>query len=582
MSLVLGLLSLLAATSFTASAADSLEWWQTAVFYQVYPRSFMDSDGDGVGDLNGITSKLDHLADAGVGAVWLSPIYKSPMADFGYDIANFTDVDPIFGNLEDFDNLQARAKELDVFNESEWFKKSVQKIDPYTDYYVWIDPKYDENGTRIPPSNWLSVFGGSAWEWREERQQYYLHQFVNVIRFWLDKGVDGFRIDAVPYLFEDPDLKDEPLSGDPNALPTEANYLTHVYTQNLPGTFDMIEQWREVVDEKSNETGETKVLMLETYAPLDDVMHYYGTPERPGGHFPFNFLMIQGLNNESNAYDFNSTVHEWMDNMINGRWPNWVIGNHDQKRVATRYGSELLDGLSMISLLLPGSGITYNGDEIGMVDAYISYEDTVDPAGINAGPDRYQLFSRDPCRTPLQWDNSTSAGFSTSDKTWLPVNPNYLTLNLAAEKEAPKSHYKVYQKIVAARKFPTIQTGSLTTYPASEKVFAFSRVLEGSAPFVIVVNLGADAEQVDLSGLEDVPEDLVVYVASIDSNKEEGITFDNTDLKQDENKSNHTLITFRDMLKIQCEYHHERIENSKQQNIETISKISPLHRYEYR
>ncbi|KAJ9585850.1 hypothetical protein L9F63_020492 [Diploptera punctata] len=551
-------------TALVTSAQISLDWWQTTVFYQVYPRSFKDSDGDGVGDLNGITSKLDHLVDAGIGSVWLSPIYKSPMADFGYDIANFTDVDPIFGNLDDFDKLQSRAKELGLklildlvpnhtSNESIWFINSVKKIDPYTDYYVWIDPKYDENGNRVPPTNWLSAFGGSAWEWREERQQYYLHQFVvqqpdlnyenprvveemkNAIRFWLDKGVDGFRVDAVPYLFEDQELRDEPLSGDSSALPTEANYLNHIYTQNLPGTYDMVQQWREVVDQKTAETGESKILMLETYAPLKKVMEYYGTQERPGGQFPFNFVMIEDLNINSTAYDFNTTIHEWMDNMPSWGWPNWVIGNHDQKRVGTRFGPGKIDIMNVISLLLPGSGITYNGDEIGMVDEIISYEDTVDPAGVNAGPDRYQLFSRDPCRTPFQWDNTTSAGFSTSTKTWLPVNPNYLTLNLEAEVEAVTSHYKVYQKAVAVRNFPTIQRGSLKVVPLSEQVLAFSRELEENPPFVVVVNLGDNKENVNLAvdDFENIPNDLVVYLSSVNSKKQQGSAVDKSDLDLD-------------------------------------------------
>ncbi|KAJ4433394.1 hypothetical protein ANN_15653 [Periplaneta americana] len=538
-------------TAAAAPAAEALDWWQTTVFYQVYPRSFMDADGDGVGDLAGIAQKLDHLQDAGVGAVWLSPIYKSPMADFGYDIANFTDVDPIFGTMKDFEDLKARAQELGIklvldfvpnhaSNESEWFAKSLQKVDPYTDYFVWVDPKTDEDGNRIPPNNWLSAFGGSAWEWREERQQYYLHQFAiqqadlnynnpnlveemkDVLRFWMNKGVDGFRVDAVPYLFEDPELKDEPLSGDPNAQPGEAAYLSHIYTQNLPGTYDMVEQWREVVDAKKAEDGQTRLLMLETYASLEQVMAYYGTDERPGGHFPFNFLLITDLNNGSTALDFDETVHKWMDNMPAGRWANWVIGNHDNHRVATRYGRELADGLNMIAQLLPGSGVTYNGEEIGMEDTFISWEDTVDPAGVNAGPDRYQLFSRDPERTPFQWDDSVSAGFSTNATTWLPVNENYKQLNLEAQKAADVSHYKVYQRLLEARTLPVIQTGGLQTYAASEEVFAFSRTLEGSSPFVVVVNLGSNQEEVNLATLADVPEDLVVYVASIGSNRQAG------------------------------------------------------------
>ncbi|PSN31182.1 Maltase 1 [Blattella germanica] len=457
--------------TLSAIAVDPLDWWQKTVFYQIYPRSFMDSDGNGVGDLNGITQRLDHLKDAGIGAVWLSPIFKSPMKDFGYDIANFTEIDETFGTMDDFIALQTRAKELGI----------------------------------------LSAFGGSAWEWREERQQYYLHQFVveqpdlnynnpyvNVLRFWMDKGVDGFRVDAVPYLFEDPLLTDEPESGSPGALPNETNYLNHIYTQNLPGTYDMVQQWREVVDQKKSEDGVTRVLMLETYASLEQVMQYYGTEERPGGHFPFNFLLITDLNNESKAEDFNNVIHKWIDNMPEGRWANWVIGNHDQHRVASRYGPELTDGLNMLAQFLPGAGVTYNGEEIGMIDTFITYEETVDPWGVNAGPERYDLFSRDPERTPFQWDDSTNAGFSAGEDTWLPVNSNYKELNLKNEKEAANSHYKIYQQLTKARNEPAVQSGNLQTAVLSENVFAFSRELDGNSPFVVIINLGSAEETVSL------------------------------------------------------------------------------------
>ncbi|KAJ9576810.1 hypothetical protein L9F63_006584, partial [Diploptera punctata] len=525
-----------------------LDWWQTAVFYQIYPRSFKDSDGDGIGDLNGITEKLDYLKDLGIGAVWLSPIYRSPMADFGYDISDFMEIDPLFGNFIDFDNLQRKAKDLGIkiildfvpnhsSNQHEWFLKSARREEPYTDFYIWADGKIDPvSGERLEPTNWLSVFRGSAWTWNEQRQQYYLHHFAveqpdlnfrnpvvvnemkNVIQFWLDKGVDGFRMDAIPYLFESPYLADEESSGNPNAKPGDYSNLIHSLTQNLLETYDMITQWRALLDAKTAEDNITRLMMIEAYADLEEAIGYYGTETKPGGHFPFNFLFINDLNNESTAFDFRDTVNQWMSHMSEGRWANWVIGNHDQHRVASRYGSELIDSLNMLALLLPGSAITYNGEEIGMEDGFVSWNDTKDPAGINAGEERYLILSRDPARTPFQWDNSTSAGFSENSTTWLPVSSNYKTLNLEHEMAAEKSHYKVYKKLIQARQTPTIQRGNLNTYTFSDNVFAFSRTLEKNEIFVVIVNLGFQNEQVNLhQAFQNLPDNLYVYTASVHS-----------------------------------------------------------------
>ncbi|PSN29802.1 Maltase 2 [Blattella germanica] len=359
---------------------------------------------------------------------------------------------------------------------------------------MWINASYSSSGERIPPNNWVSNFHGSAWQWNEERQQYYYHQYVvkqpdlnyrnpvvveemkDVLKFWLDKGVDGFQVDAINTLFEDSRLQDEPPSGDPEAEPGDPDSLLHVYTRNQPETYEMVQQWRQMLDEIHQEQGgDTRVMMIEAYATFEQTMNFYGNESHPGAHFPFNFFFISDLNNTSTASDFRDIINLWMDHMTTGRWPNWVNGNHDRHRVATRYGSELADGMNMLALLLPGVGVTYNGDEIGMVDAHISWEDTQDPAGLNAGPDRYELFSRDPERTPFQWDNSTSAGFSSNPETWLPINENYNELNLENQKLAEKSHYKVYKKLIEARKSPTLQKGSVETVAISEGVLAFIR-----------------------------------------------------------------------------------------------------------
>ncbi|KAK7794169.1 hypothetical protein R5R35_005369 [Gryllus longicercus] len=554
------LLLALAALAASAAAAD-LDWWQTAVYYQIYPRSFKDSDGDGVGDLNGITSKLEHLKDAGVTATWLSPIFKSPMADFGYDIADFYNIDPLFGSNEDFFALKARADELGLkvlldfvpnhsSNESEWFTKSIQRIDPYTDYYVWEDgvPNADDPSKRDPPNNWISNFGGSAWAWNEERGQFFLHQFglgqpdlnyrspalveemKNVLRFWLDRGIDGFRVDAVPFLFENATLADEPRSYDPSALPTDEKYLKHIYTQNLPETMDMLTQWRAVLDEYTAKDGETRVMLAEVYAPLLTTFEYFGTQEKPGAHLPFNFQFIQYLTNSSSAQDLVDLALQWQNGIPSWATSNWVVGNHDNHRAASRYGRELVDGLNMLVLLLPGVAVTYNGEEIGMEDAFISWSQSVDPMGLNAGPDRYQLFSRDPERTPFQWDDSKNAGFSDADTTWLPVNSDYKALNLKSEEGVAHSHYTTYQHLTTARKLPAVQRGALDIQALGD-VVAFSRTLEGEQTVVVLVNWGADSLTVDASVLAGAQGELTVLIPSDNASYAEGDVVEASSIK---------------------------------------------------
>nr|CAD7408191.1 unnamed protein product [Timema poppensis] len=334
---------------------EVLDWWQKTVIYQIYPRSYRDSDGNGVGDLRGIWQRVKPIKDAGAGAIWLSPIYESPMKDFGYDIINQTVIDPLFGNMEDFMDLMNITHLLGLklildfvpdysSDQHEWFQKSVKRIDPYTDYYIWHDGKVDnETGERSVPNNWVSAFEGSAWSWNEDRQQYYYHVFTveqpdlnyrneflvedmkNVMRYWLDMGVDGFRVDSVPHLFEDTEFLDEPLSHDPNALEGDYDSLVHIYTQNLPETYDMVYQFRAVVDEYKKKDGVTRVMMTEAYETINQTMLYYGTDERPGAHFTFNFLFIRNLTENSTADDYDYIIHQWMDNMPEGRWANWVV-----------------------------------------------------------------------------------------------------------------------------------------------------------------------------------------------------------------------------------------------------------------
>ncbi|KAG5334241.1 MAL1 glucosidase, partial [Acromyrmex charruanus] len=514
-------------------SASTPKWWQSMSLYQIYPRSFKDSDGNGVGDLKGIISKLEHLSESNVDAFWLSPIYPSPMVDFGYDISDFVSIDKTFGTMKDFEVLvkATHAASMKIImdfvpnhssDQHEWFQKSLQNIKPYTNYYIWHKGKVLPNGTVTVPNNWVSVFGGSAWTWREERQAYYFHQFApqqpdlnyenenvvnamkDVMRFWLDKGVDGFRIDAVPHLCEDVRFLDEPLTG--NSNPNDYGYTYKTYTKDLPHTYEVVKGWREVLNEYSDE----KVMMIEVYANMTMTMKYYVY----GAHFPFNFGFITDTNQNSKAIDFKRLIDRWMVNMpVLRATANWVIGNHDKPRLVTRYGRYRAEIITMITLLLPGVAVTYNGDEIGMEDTWISWEDTKDPQGCNAGKDVYENASRDPARTPFQWDNTTSAGFSTNQKTWLPVNKNYLTLNLAAQKEQNNSYNALYKAVSALRKLPVIKRGTLTTTLLNNDVFAFIRKINGEVVYV-VANFANEEETVDLSTLVYASSQLNVYYAT--------------------------------------------------------------------
>ncbi|CAH0393041.1 unnamed protein product [Bemisia tabaci] len=529
-----------------------LAWWERGVIYQIYPRSFKDSDGDGVGDLKGIAEKVDYLSNLGIKAVWLSPIFRSPMVDFGYDISDFRAIEPMFGTMEDFEVLKELFQKnglkiiLDFVpnhtsDQHDWFVRSVAREDPYTNYYVWVDAKY-VNGTRSPPNNWLSDFGGSAWTWNEKRKQYFLHQFhhkqpdlnyrnplvvqemKDVLTYWMDKGVDGFRMDAVMTIIEDDQLRDEPPSNKPDVLPTDVEFLTHIHTRDQPGTYDIIKQFRKLLDDYSAKTGTVKFMATEAYSNLTNTMKYYGDTYYPGAHFTFNFGPITGLSAQSNAKKFKEVIENWYRYLPEGKWSNWVLGNHDQQRVASRYGIDMLDGLHMLQMCLHGTSVSYSGDEIGMTGPFIRWDQTKDPPALNVGPERYLRFTRDPARTPFQWASCTSAGFSTNPKTWLPVNPNYWSHNLVTEKKKNRSHLKNYQKLLALKESPVIQFGNLNVYTLSDWVLVVTRALEGHPTYVVVLNIGSEIEYTTkLSAVANLPEQLKLHICSLNCGYTPGV-----------------------------------------------------------
>lgn len=532
--------------------AREKDWWETGNFYQVYPRSFMDSDGDGVGDLKGITQKVLYLKEIGMDGVWLSPIFDSPMADFGYDISNFTKVFPQFGDLSSIDELIQECNKhgikliLDFVpnhssDQCEWFKKSVQRDPEYSDYYIWHPGKSNPDGGRnLPPTNWVSAFRSSAWEWNDERQEYYLHQFLaaqpdlnyrnpkvvetmkNVLRFWLEKGINGFRIDAVPYLFEvgpdsDGNYPDEPRTYKCDD-PLNQCYLDHKYTQMRPETINMVTQWRTVMDDWQKEHGgPTRVLLVEAYAPLKKVVEIYGeNGQLNGAEFPFNFEFLNYLGPTSNARDFKAVIDNYLEAIPAGSTPNWVQGNHDQHRSASRLGPQKADALNILLQVLPGAAITYYGEELAMEDVFIPWYRTVDPQACTTDPVTFHKYSRDPARTPMIWNTQQNAGFSNSNRTWLPTGPDYRKNNVEVQRRERGSHLNIFKKLLKLRKQDILMYGDYDSVLLNDDVLAIKRELKNNRTLIAVLNLGFTEQMVKLSLITqwEIPQIMEVVTAS--------------------------------------------------------------------
>jgi len=460
-------------------------WWQKAVVYQIYPRSFQDSDGDGVGDLRGIIARLDYLADLGIDAVWLSPIFPSPMADFGYDIADYVGIDPLFGSLEDFDDLigEAHGRGLRVIldfvpnhtsDRHAWFAESRSSRDnPRRDWYIWRDPAPDGG----PPNNWLSEFGGSAWEHDPLTGQYFYHAFLasqpdlnwrnpqvqeamhDVLRFWFRRGVDGFRVDALWHLLKDDRFRDNPPN--PDYEETQAPYrrLQPVYTTDLPEIHETIRGIRSIADEFPD-----RLLIGELYLPIERLMAYYGR-DLSGMHLPFNFAL---LNTAWEAKNLAQLIGEYEAALPTGGWPNWVLGNHDRPRIASRIGRGQARVAAMLLLSLRGTLTVYYGEEIGMLQVAIPQEFVRDPfernvPGLGLG--------RDGARTPMQWDAAPGAGFSDATP-WLPLGPDAASENVANQKAQGTSMLNLYRRLLRQRR----ETSALSSGPY-ELITAIENVL---------------------------------------------------------------------------------------------------------
>ncbi|MBU1821503.1 MAG: alpha-amylase [Bacteroidetes bacterium] len=480
-------------------------WWESGIIYQVYPRSYQDTNGDGVGDLKGIIQRLDHLSWLGVTAVWLSPIYPSPMADFGYDIADYTDVDPLFGTLDDFDELigevHRRGMKLimdlvpnHTSNQHAWFKESRASLDnPKRDWYIWHDAKPDGS----PPNNWLSVFGGSAWEWDEDTKQYYYHAFLkeqpdlnwrnpevqeamlNVMRFWLDRGVDGFRVDVMWHMIKDKQLRNNPVNPDYEAHMADYEQLLPVYSTDQPEVHDIVRKMRVVLD------GYDERLMIgEIYLPIHKLVTYYGINEKEA-HLPFNFLL---LSQPWEAPKISAAIDEYEAAIPEGGWPNWVLGNHDQPRLSSRIGIQQARVAALMLLTLRGTPTIYYGEEIGMHDVPIPQDEVQDPQGLNMPG---KNLSRDPARTPMQWNSDKHAGFTGNDTTpWLRLARSAPRFNVEKQKEDTHTMLSFYKRLIELRqKEASLMHGSYIPVFANNQLLAYQRYQEGSDCFLIVLNM---------------------------------------------------------------------------------------------
>jgi alpha-glucosidase len=486
-------------------------WWQCGVVYQIYPRSFQDSNRDGVGDINGIRHRLAYLHDLGVSAIWISPIFPSPMADFGYDVSDYCDIAPLFGTMADFDLLldEAHARGLKVIldfvpnhtsAQHPWFIESrASRANPKRDWYIWRDG----GASGEPPNNWASHFGGPAWTFDPATGQYYLHSFLpeqpdlnwrnsavrkamlDVLRFWLDRGVDGFRVDVLWLLVKDEAMRDNPPN--PAYQPTQAaiNRTLSVYNADQPEIHDVVRQMRAVLDRYHD-----RVLIGEIYLPFERLAAYYGK-DLAGAQLPFNFALIRAT---WSAAAIARLINDYEASLPPGGWPNWVLGNHDQPRIAARVGLAQARVAAMLLLTLRGTPTMYYGDEICLARVDIPPTLAQDPwekrePGLGVG--------RDPSRTPMQWDGSPNAGFSPGTP-WLPLATDYQTNNVAALSRSGTILSLYRALMVLRRRHPALSIGSQRIISAEDDVLVYERK-HGMETFVIALNFSTEVRRLPVS-----------------------------------------------------------------------------------
>jgi alpha-glucosidase len=486
-------------------------WWKRGIIYQIYPRSFQDTNADGVGDLDGIRRRLDYLRWLQIDAIWISPIFPSPMADFGYDVTDYCGIDPVFGTLADFDRFiaEAHARGLKLIldfvpnHTSErhpWFVESrASRDNPKRGWYIWRDANPDGS----PPNNWMSNFGGPAWTLDEASGQYYYHAFLreqpdlnwrnpavreamhNVLRFWLDRGVDGFRVDVIWHLIKNADLRDNPPNPGWTATQPDIGRFLQVNSADQPEIHDIVAEMRRVLDEYDG-----RVLIGEIYLPIERLVAYYGR-DLSGAHLPFNFTLIKA---PWKAEAIARLVDEYEGALPTGGWPNWVLGNHDQPRIASRIGEAQARVAAMLLMTLRGTPTMYYGDEIGLQNVPVPPERVQDPwernePGLGLG--------RDPYRTPMQWSAGRNAGFGAGEP-WLPLTADYKTRNVEMLRDDPRSILTLYRRLIGLRReHLALAGGSYACGGAEGDVFRFER-RNGDARLIIALNFGQAARAIHL------------------------------------------------------------------------------------
>ncbi len=488
-------------------------WINNTVLYQIYPRSFYDSDNNGVGDIAGISAKLDYIKDLGVGAIWISPFYPSPMADFGYDISDYKDIDPIFGSLDDFKVLLGKAHERDIkvvidfvpnhtSDEHTWFKESrSSRTDPKRDWYVWRDSNPDGS----LPNNWMAHFGGPAWTLDEATGQYYMHSFLakqpdlnwdnpevrqamaDTVRYWMELGVDGLRVDAINWLSKDQQLRDDPT--DPNyigANPYKA--LLHTYSSMGPHLYEYLRDIEAVIKDFDD-----RFMIVESYPDITgDQSHYLSFYREldPKATAAFNFEAIHLLWDPA---AFRDSLNAFVPKLRPGDTAVYSFGNHDRQRLASRFGKQNTRAAALFLLTLPGAPIIYYGDEIGMHDVPIPTEQIKDPFEVN---NPGHGFGRDPVRTPMQWTDDKYAGFSTA-APWLPVSADYATNNVALDSSNPRSLLHLYRQLLRLRRAtPALQNGAMKVINLHPSVLAYTRTCDMQV-YTIIINFSDQPVPID-------------------------------------------------------------------------------------
>lgn len=494
------------------SPNDALAWWQRGVFYQIWVRSYFDSNGDGNGDLAGLISKLEYLRWLGVDVLWLSPIFPSPLIEGGYDVSDYTGVHELFGSLDDFDRLLAEAHGMGmkvildfVPNHSSdahpWFIAARSSRDnPQRDWYIWADPRPDGK----EPNNWVGCFGGSAWTYDKDSGQFYYHAFLpqqpdlnwrnprlreaffDTMRFWLDRGVDGFRMDAIWHLIKDDQLRDNPPNPDYRPELPPDNVVRSEFTRDRPEVHEVIAEMRRVVDGYDD-----RLLSGEIYLGLDRMMAYYGSPGAPELHMPFN-LQLSVM--PWNGREIGEYIGGYLEALGTRGWPNWAVGTHDAARIASRAGESQAPIAAMLLLSLPGTPTIYYGDEIGMTSVEIPREEIQDPRELLVP---YRDLGRDPSRTPMQWNAEPSAGFSAGEP-WLPVGDSSEQLNVNIQSEQPASLLNLYRRLIELRrKLSALSGGGLRLLRTEDTLLVYERSNAGQR-LLVALNFGDQPQHVEL------------------------------------------------------------------------------------